>query len=96
MPQPNFYLQDDDIDSAFTSLSPTSTSTILQDINKDLTKEEEMELQKRLKLAKLEIANLIQEGQRLRLANEQLQKDIDLRSRYISNLVIFKHGRIKV
>ena len=44
-----------------------------------------MELQERLKLAKLEIANLIQEGQRLRLANEQLQKDIDLRSRYIVN-----------
>ena len=58
---------------------------VLEYINKHLTKEEEMEIQERLKLAKLEIANLIQEGQRLRLANEQLQKDIDLRSRYIVN-----------
>ena len=53
-----------------------------------------MEIQERLKLAKLEIANLIQEGKRLRLANEQLQKDIDLRSRYIVNFKQIKTWQI--
>ena len=55
-----------------------------------------MEIQERLKLAKLEMANLIQEGKRLRLANEQLQKDIDLRSRYIVNFKQIKTWQIYV
>ena len=59
-------------------LSPTN---IFKEKNHDMTAEEEAEVQKKLSQAKAEIQNLIREGQRLRLANQQLQQDIDLHSR---------------
>ena len=45
-----------------------------------MTVEEEAEIQRKLSQAKAEIQNLITEGQRLRVANQELQKDIDLHS----------------
>ena len=64
-------------DKSYASLSSTS---ILKERNLDITVEEEVEIQKKLSQAKSEIQTLIIEGQRLRVANQQLQKDIDLHS----------------
>ena len=64
-------------DSSTSSLISATTS-ILKEKNLDITAEEEAEIQKKLSHAKAEIQNLITEGQRLRLANQKLQEDINL------------------
>ena len=64
-------------DSSTSSLISATTS-ILKEKNLDITAEEEAEIQKKLSHAKAEIQSLITEGQRLRLANQKLQEDINL------------------
>ena len=64
-------------DSSTSSLISATTS-ILKEKNLDITAEEEAEIQRKLSHAKAEIQNLITEGQRLRLANQKLQEDINL------------------
>ena len=84
-------------DSSTSSLISATTS-ILKEKNLDITAEEEAEIQKKLSHAKAEIQNLITEGQRLRLANQKLQEDINLHANryelcmnweYCINIVLF-------
>ena len=54
-----------------------SSTSILKEKIQDISVEEEAKIQKKLSQAKAEIQNLILEGQRLKIANQQLQNDID-------------------
>ena len=62
------------------SNSSLASTILLKEKNRDITTEEEAEVQRKLSQAKTEIQNLILEGQRLRLANKKLQQDIDVHS----------------
>ena len=66
--------QEDKISDKFSSTS------ILKEKIHDISVEEETEIQNKLSQAKEEIQNLILEGQRLKLANKELQNDIDSHS----------------
>ena len=79
-------------DKTYTSLSSTS---ILKERNRDITVKEEAEVQKKLSQAKAEIQTLIIEGQRLRVANQQLQKDIDLHSERYAVRYLYKRFLVR-
>jgi len=57
-----------------------SSTRILKEKIRDISVEEEAAIQTKLSQAKQEIQNLILEGQRLKQANKELQKDIDSHS----------------
>ena len=57
-----------------------SSTSILKEKIRDISVEEEAAIQTKLSQAKQEIQNLILEGQRLKQANKELQKDIDSHS----------------
>ena len=62
------------------STDNVSSTSILKEKIRDISVEEEAAIQTKLSQAKQEIQNLILEGQRLKQANEELQKDIDSHS----------------
>ena len=80
-------------DSSTSSLISATTS-ILKEKNLDITAEEEAEIQRKLSHAKAEIQNLITEGQRLRLANQKLQEDINLHANRYEFVVWCEFKRI--